>query len=175
MNANDNLIYTIALQNGFNDKSAKIIVAQARLESANYTSNVFKKNNNAFGMKFIGQKYATKGSPAPVNERVKNPNANVNFYAKYNNVGDSAKDLIERLLNITRNGVTPEMLKNTTSPEQYATLQKKRGYFGGKVEDYAKNLRSILKRITPETTFATLTPLLLIGLFFLGYKLTKGR
>ena len=172
-NANDNLIYTIAINNGFNDKSAKIIVAQARLESANYTSSVFKKNNNAFGMKYIGQKYATKGSPAPLNERTSNPNANVNFYAKYNDVGDSAKDLIERLLNITRNGITPQMLKNASTPEQYATLQKKRGYFGGKVEDYARNLRSILKRITPETTFATLTPLIAIGIFFLIYKIYK--
>lgn len=169
----DNIIYTVALNNGFNDKSAKIIVAQARLESANYTSNVFKKNNNLFGMKFIGQKLATKGSPAPVNERTKNPNDNINFYAKYSSPEDSAKDLITRLLNITRNGVTPTMLKNVTTPEQYATLQKKRGYFGGKVEDYARNLRSILKRITPETTFATLTPLILLGIFFLVYKLTK--
>ena len=169
--SNDNLIYYTAIKNGFTDVSAKLIVAQARLESANYTSNVFKNNNNAFGMKFIGQKYATKGTPAPVNERVKNPNANVNFYAKYNNVEDSAKDLIERLLNITRNGVTPEMLKKATSPEEYAALQKKRGYFGGTAENYAKLLRSLLKKVKIDDAnkSASFNPLILIiiGFFFL--------
>ena len=49
----DQLIYETAVKQGFNPLAAKLIVAQARFESADYTSNVFQKNLNTSGMKFI--------------------------------------------------------------------------------------------------------------------------
>jgi len=61
----DQLIYDAALKGGFNPTSAKLVVAQAKHETCNYTSNVFKKNNNLFGMKFVGQPLAKRGTPAP--------------------------------------------------------------------------------------------------------------
>ena len=88
----DNEIYNLAISNGFTDVSAKFVVAQARLESADkgkeYNSNNFKTNNNCFGMKFIGQPLATKGTLAPFSERDKKCRdtgvcSNRNFYAKF--------------------------------------------------------------------------------------------
>ena len=67
----DQQIYNIAITEGFTPTTAKLIVAQARLESGHYGSDVFKANNNMYGMKFVGQPLATRGSLAPVSERSK--------------------------------------------------------------------------------------------------------
>jgi hypothetical protein len=67
----DKSIYNTAIEEGFSPTSAMLIVAQARLESGHYSSDVFKANNNMYGMKFIGQPLATKGTLAPFKERSK--------------------------------------------------------------------------------------------------------
>ena len=158
----DQQIYLIALSNGFSDVSARFVVAQARLESANYSSNVFQKNNNSFGMKFINQPLATKGTIAPFNERSKNCRlnnvcVNSDFYAKFNSPLDSAKDVTGRLYNITMRGITPDQLKNAKTPLEYATLLKKRGYYGSynwnttegkkEIDNYSKGITARLKKI----------------------------
>jgi len=51
-------LYDLLTEAGFKDDYARFIVAQAAHESANFTSNVFKQNNNPFGIKYFGQKEA---------------------------------------------------------------------------------------------------------------------
>jgi flagellum-specific peptidoglycan hydrolase FlgJ len=148
----DQQIYLMALANGYTDLSARLIVAQARLESADYTSNVYKNNLNAYGMKFVGQALATRGTLAPKSERTKdciekNICTNINFYAKYQNASDSAKDVIVRLYGKTLKGITPAQLKNAKSPIEFATLLKQRAYFGVTATQYANGLSSKLKKI----------------------------
>lgn len=148
----DQQIYVIATAMGFNKQSAALIIAQARLESADYTSNVFKNNLNAFGMKFVGQTYATKGTPAPESERSAQCNntgvcKNSDFYAKYQTPTDSVRDVITRLYSKNIKGVTPDQLKNANTPEKFAELLKQRGYFGVTAKQYATGLKSKLKKI----------------------------
>jgi|LakMenE18May11ns_1017448.scaffolds.fasta_scaffold9909733_2 hypothetical protein len=148
----DQIIYETALNEGFNPEAAKLIVAQARFESADYTSNVFKKNLNTSGMKFIGQKLATRGSIAPLSERsnrCKSDNVCVNsdYYASFKSVADSAKDKIQRNYNITMRGVTPQQLKSVKNADEFATLLKKRGYYGDSEANYSRGLKSKLLRI----------------------------
>jgi len=158
----DQSIYNTAIEEGFSPTSAKLIVAQARLESSHYSSSVFKANNNMYGMKFIGQPLATKGTLAPLNERsasCRSGGACVNgdYYAKYSSVEDSAKDTIQRLFKITRKGIGFDQLKDVKDATEYATKLKTRDYFGfhsidteaGKQEarEYARILDSILLRI----------------------------
>ena len=174
----DTQIFNIAKSAGFTDISARLIVAQARLESANYSSNVFKNNNNMFGMKFLGknrQPLANRGTLAPLSERSAACKINSidckngDFYAKYENPTDSVKDLINRLYSITRNGVTPEMLKNANSPEIFANLLKKRNYFGISESQYAAGLKARLKKINILPSIGgglTSTIPLIIPLFF---------
>lgn len=126
----DQIIYDTAIKQGFTPTAAKFVVGQARFESANYTSKVFKANNNTSGMKFVGQKLATRGTPAPANERTCNLNCNSDYYAKFASVQDSATDKIVRLYSLTMNGVTPDQLKNAKTPEEFARLLKKRRYYG---------------------------------------------
>ena len=150
--AYDQIIYETALQEGFNPKAAKLIVAQARFESADYSSNVFKNNLNTSGMKYIGQPLAQRGSIAPASERsakCKTDNICVNsdYYAAFKSVGDSARDKIQRNFNITIKGVTPQQLKAVQTPEEFARLLKQRGYYGDKESTYANGLRAKLLRI----------------------------
>jgi uncharacterized FlgJ-related protein len=143
----DQLIYDAALKGGFNPTSAKLVVAQARHETGNYTSNVFKKNNNLFGMKFVGQPLATRGTPAPKSEWGCGGTCNSDFYSKYASVSDSVQDLINRNLKITRRGVTFEQLKNAKDSTEYATLLKQRGYYGATIPIYDRGLKSALNKL----------------------------
>lgn len=160
----DQDIYLTAISNGFTDTSARFIVAQARLESADYTSNVFKNNLNMYGMKFVGQALATRGTIAPINERsakCRNTGVCVNsdYYAKYQTPTDSTKDVITRLYAKTIKGITPAQLKSAKTPIEFATLLKQRGYFGVTASQYASGLNSKLKKlnIQPVTTLPGVT------------------
>lgn len=148
----DQIIYDTAIKNGFSPTAAKLVVAQARFESADYASNVFKNNLNTSGMKYIGQRLATRGTLAPVNERSASCRAggncvNSDHYAKFASVADSASDKIDRLFNKTMGGVTPEQLKNSKTPQEFAALLKRRGYYGSSESEYANGLRAKLMRI----------------------------
>jgi hypothetical protein len=158
----DQSIYNTAIEEGFSPTSAKLIVAQARLESSHYSSSVFKANNNMYGMKFIGQPLATRGTLAPLNERSASCRSggtcvDSDHYAKYSSVEDSAKDTIQRLYKKTRKGIGFDQLKDVKSATEFATKLKTRDYFGfhsidteaGKQEarEYARILDSILLRI----------------------------
>jgi len=65
---------------GFKNSMAGFVVAQTAHETAGYTSNIFKKNNNLFGMKYAGQ-YNAAGEK--------------NGYAYYNNYTQSIYDFIQ--------------------------------------------------------------------------------
>jgi hypothetical protein len=161
----DQAIYNTAIKQGFNPIAAKLIVAQARFESSDYTSNVFKKNNNTSGMKYIGasQINAQRGTPAPSNERTCNLQCDRDFYAKFNTVQDSINDKIKRLYTKTMGGVTPQMLKDSTSADDFARKLKMRSYYGfgklnstdpakvakaeSEIKEYAGGMRAKLLRI----------------------------
>ena len=142
---NDQIIYDTAIKAGFTPFTAKLVVAQARFESSDYTSPVFRNNNATSGMKFIGQPNARRGTLAPFNERSAGcqavtqnqvggfgppPCVNSDHYAAYNSVADSAADKINRLYSKTMGGVTSDQLKNAKDVDEFAKLLKKRSYYG---------------------------------------------
>jgi hypothetical protein len=195
MSNNDQIIYDVAIKNGFNPQAAKLIVAQARFESSDYTSNVFKNNINTSGMKYVGQPLATRGTLAPFKERSKTCQEggvckDSDHYAKFKSVEDSAKDKIERnFLKIMR-GVTPEQLKSVTDANQFADLLKQRGYYGfgtygtpeaqKEINNYAGGLKAKLLKINviefirknPKSSAVGI--LLILGLLsYYGYYLYK--
>lgn len=193
----DQIIYDTAIKNGFSPISAKLVVAQARFESADYNSNVFKNNLNTSGMKFIGQPLASRGTLAPFNERSaecqRTGNCkNTDHYAKFNSVQDSATDKIVRLYSKTIGGVTPEQLKNSKDAKEFAELLKKRSYYGfakygtelanKEIKNYTNGLNAKLVRISiaefvrenPKTTNFGI--LMVIGfLSYYVYWLFKKR
>lgn len=155
----DQAIYNTAIEQGFNPTAAKLIAAQARFESADYSSAVFRANNNTSGIKYIGssQINSQRGSLAPANERTCGGGCNGDYYAKFDSVQDSINDKIVRLYNKTMGGVTPQQLKDSTDATEFATLLKKRSYYGATpygtaqatsdINNYAGGLRAKLLKI----------------------------
>jgi len=128
----DQAIYNTAIKQGFNPIAAKLIIAQARFESADYTSSVFKANNNTSGIKYIGssQLNAQRGTPAPPKERTCNLACDRDYYARFNTIQDAINDKIVRLYNKTMGGVTPQQLKDSTNSDDFARKLKLRSYYG---------------------------------------------
>ena len=133
----DQMIYDTAIQGGFNQNTAKYVVAQARHETADYTSNVFKNNNNLNGMKYNGQANATKGTKSPEGD----------YYAKWNSPQDSANDVVFRYYGESIKGVPADSLKNASSYSEFADLLKQRGYYGASLQEYATGLYNKLMKI----------------------------
>lgn len=179
----DQQIYDLAISEGFKPNVAKYIVAQARLESSDYGSNVFNNNNNMYGMKFVKQPLATRGTLAPPNERSQScVNSNVckdsDYYAKYKTPIDSPRDVIQRLYKNERNGVGFNELNNSKTPDEFASLLKQRGYYGGTPQQYSSFLKAKLTRMSIVETYVkykkpidyTLIGLLLIASSLFLYK-----
>lgn len=55
---NDSSLYKLLVAN--NAWYPDILIKQAKLESANYTSNIYKTNNNLYGMKKVGKRQTTQ-------------------------------------------------------------------------------------------------------------------
>jgi LPXTG-motif cell wall-anchored protein len=179
----DQAIYNTAIEQGFNPTAAKLIAAQARFESADYTSAVFRANNNTSGIKYIGssQINAQRGSLAPANERTCGGGCNGDYYAKFDTIQDSINDKIVRLYNITMRGVTPQQLKDSTDATEFATLLKKRSYYGpsafgtsgaqSEINNYAGGLRAKLLKINVlefYTKNKTAVNLAVVGVILIG-------
>jgi hypothetical protein len=152
----DQMIYDVALSEGFTPTSAKFVVAQARVETSvngrDYTSPVFVANNNMYGMKFVGQPLATRGGIAPFDERSSSCKTggvckDSDHYAKYLSPRESALDTIQRNFNLTLGGVSPTQLKNASTPEEYARLLKLRGYYGASESFYAAAIKNRVLRV----------------------------
>lgn len=135
----DTMILQSAIAEGFSPKAALLIVAQARYETGDYTSFVFRNNNNLFGMKFVGQPLATQGTPAPKSEG--------DYYAKYKTPVESVKDLVGRLYKRERKGIGYEQLRNVSDSTEFANKLKQRDYFGVSAEQYARGLNAKLLKI----------------------------
>ena len=145
----DKLIYDIAIENGFSIKTSKLIVAQAKLESAEYTSESCRDNNNLFGIKYVGQPLAEKGTLAPYTQITKDDSI-TNYYARYATLEDSVKDLVERLYNKTINGVEAEQLKNADTHQEFARLLKLRQFYDGLENDYANAIKTKLRKMADD-------------------------
>lgn len=105
---------------------AAIIVAQAKHESANFTSAVYKANNNPFGMKVpsIRKFLGSVGTKAP----------DGGYYARYDSDTTAFKDF---LIWLTARRFPVDL----GSVEAYATALKAKGYFGDTVENYIRGIK----------------------------------
>jgi flagellum-specific peptidoglycan hydrolase FlgJ len=112
------------------------MLAQIALETGHY-KNVGSADNNLSGIKYVGQKGATPGSPAPKNEGKA-------AYAKYATYEDWAKDFLRIL---TRVGKARPL--NATTPTEYAHALALNGYYDPKGE---ANYTRILINLTPKFT-----------------------
>ena len=137
MNQFDYMVLNAALAKGLGSDLARLITAQARLESGDYSSNVFNRDNNLFGYKYVGQSGATQGTAAPASEG--------GYYAHYATIADSVNELVGWLIRRQNQGLFD--ISNLTTPEAYASALKSGGYFGISAAEYAAGLKSKLQKI----------------------------
>jgi hypothetical protein len=142
----EEIIYNVAIREGMPDKVARLIVAQSKLESSDYSSNLFVLNKNAFGYKYVGQSIATRGIAVPASE------GNIS-YANYSKVDDSALEIVKWInRRVSENRFK---LSDLETPEGYARSFKDAGYYGDSSDKYARLLKSKLGSSAVSTSQAT--------------------
>ena len=141
----EQLIYSTAIGAGIPAPVASLMVAQSKHETANYTSNFFKRYNNAFGYSFVpGAKWQLPegGTLADNNQKI----------AAYSSVYNSTMEMVDWLKRRVNDNTFPP-LSTINDPAQYAFLLKKAGYYGDTLANYSAALtRFYNSSITPGTT-----------------------
>lgn len=136
LTANETAIYKAAIDGGLNPVLASLMVAQAKHETANFRSSVFRTNKNAFGYKYV------KGAKWQVGSGKVSPEGN--SYAQYESVYNSARDVAGWIKRRWKD------FQNVKTPSEYASALKKNGYYGDTVTNYLKGLNAFFKSISPQ-------------------------
>lgn len=133
------IVFNTAKKAGLNDVQAKIIVAQSIHESGNYTSHVFKTDNNIFGMKIPAKRskqFIERPSTIVMQSEGSTP------YAHYATIQDSVNDLILSWHTYNRTD-----WNKIYTPELYAAYLKSRGYYGDSQSNYTNALVKYFKNV----------------------------
>lgn len=163
MDANqiDTQIYNIAKKRGLSDSVSRLIVAQARHETGNYSSNVFKSCNNLYGYKFVNGKWQLSScSNSPEGGK----------YAKYSTIADSVNELIDWLQRREKEGKLDTSKIFTTG--QYALALKNSNYYTDSIRNYQNGLEAGLKNLKIIVGSGLGVVLLAAGIYF---YVTKNR
>lgn len=118
---------------GFNEILTRYAVAQSAHETAGFTSDVFLKANNGFGMKYAGQLLAS---------------GSYNEYAKYNSINNSVSDFIKWYNNHRAKVFSLPLVIN--SIDDYVRFLKNNNYFEADESEYLKGCKYFLKLIYNE-------------------------
>lgn len=113
---------------GFDTQTARNFVAQARHESDSYTSPLFLKSNNLFGMGVPTERQSLRSGEIETAEGSR---------SKYSSVDDSIKDQI--LWADATN--FPEFGLN---PESFVDMLQRRGYFTDTYDNYLEGIKRYL-------------------------------
>ena len=116
---------------GLSDNLAAFATAQAAHETNDFTSVLFKDDNNAFGMTFVGQAGATRSNNSFVGT-----DGNIYFYAHYETIEMSCYDFT-RWYTKARNNILSFPLYISTLVD-YVSFLKNRNYFEADEQEYYK-------------------------------------
>jgi len=140
------------------DKAIPWIVAQSAHETGGWKSNLFKRQNNGFGMLHPRQRKTTSLGPGSVTQPQWEGGAN---YASYRNLSDSAKDL---LLYFDARKINWNDIDNAT---EYSAWLKSKGYYGADQTQYTNALLKWMKQIKIPTAIPIMgISLLAIGILY---------
>jgi flagellum-specific peptidoglycan hydrolase FlgJ len=127
------------LNNGLPKDKLPWVIAQLAFETAHFDSSEAVIDNNLSGIKYYGQKGATKGHQAPASEGsyyAGDGSTAVDYYAHYNNYDEWAKDYLRILRTI---GTARPLEADTVEDFVYRLKQNK--YFSGSLADYTKGVK----------------------------------
>ncbi len=112
---------------------ASLVLAQAKHETGNFSSDAFVLGNNAFGYSYVPGGYWQLTTPNPASEGSRQ-------MAAYGSLEDSVGEIIDWLYRRQSEGVFPA-LTTVTTPEQYATLLRSAGYYTAPLSEYVAGLQ----------------------------------
>lgn len=137
-------IYQAAIAAGLPGNKAMWIVAQSALETTYWTSNVFVKNNNCFGMKMPYKRpkpyILGPGTTAPASE-------GGGFYAKFSSIKNSVLDLV-----ISWFGYVGGKWDNINSAIAYVDFLISKKYFQGSKTTYKAVVDSLEDQLKDDVT-----------------------
>jgi uncharacterized FlgJ-related protein len=128
-------IFNSALEYGADSATARLLVAQARLESGGFTNKLTRDHNNVFSMQHPSRRKTTSVCACASAEKRKNR------YASYRSVNEAVADLF---LYFEAKKITPRQLSTNT----YVKILKKKHFFEEDEKVYRVNLKKHLKTIT---------------------------
>ena len=127
-----------ALKNkGLTDEQIGWVMAQIAFETGHYKNTSSIKDNNLSGIKYVGQKNATPGTPAPKNEGTAP-------YAHFNTIEDWATDYLRIMRTVGK--YRPLEANDAT---EFVKRLKANGYFGGDLNNYISGVNSLTKFYKP--------------------------
>lgn len=128
-------IFDLLVSLGIPETLANFIVGQARHETGNFTSNVFKDCKNLFGYSAVpGAKKCTGHS----------------FYKAYNNTDESVIELVGWIKRRQNEGKFPKNLNEIKTPEQYANLLKSANYYEDSAINYGNGIKRFMTNYKAE-------------------------
>ncbi len=130
---------------GFRGYLPALIAAMSANETAGFTSNVFKQNNNASGIMFAGQKNAVQGTPFPASE-------GKHYYAKFKTLKDWANAMaaiITRMIPQKTWEMPGTAANDPIGAYNFAGALKQKGYFTSDAKAYGKNILTWFQRLDP--------------------------
>lgn len=149
--------------NGLPPALSFLVVAQAKHETGNYTSNAFRSGNNAFGYSYVpGAKYQLP-APGAIAD-------NGQPLARYDSLANSTKEIVDWIYRRKNEGSFPSNLATITDPAQYANLLKSAGYYGDTVLNYTNGLLRYLKQLPASVKFGFGSFVLLVTVLYLFQK-----
>lgn len=129
---NEQIIFDATTSQGVPKEVAELMVEQAKVESANFTSHVFVTDNNAYGMKMPSiRKSPYIAGPSTIVMTAEGTQP----YAHYNSLEDSAKDLVNWL---KYQGIEFDKVKDRDS---YTKFLDSKGYYGISQDTYAAAMK----------------------------------
>ena len=149
------------------ERCYSFVVTQSMHETADFTSNVFRKLNNGFGMKQPSVRPTLSIGESSIVVK----SEGLRGYATYNNLTDSVNDLLYWL---KYNKIDWTKIN---SFEDYAKFLKSKGYYGDPLSVYLNGMKNALKRLgqnglVVNSTAVVFLPLLVVcSGFYLLYRL----
>lgn len=136
----DEIIFRTAREDGMPEYLSALLVAQAKHETDNYTSNVFRTDKNLFGYSYVpGAVYQSgKGLAKPEGGN----------YAHYSTYENSVHEITAWIKRRQGEGIFPDSLATIQTPGQYAALLKSAQYFTDSLANYTNGLVRYFKAFT---------------------------
>lgn len=145
---------------GVSDALASLMVAQARHETADFTSRFFLQYNNAFGYSYYAGSLYQDGAGSLAD--------NGQPIAAYPSIEDSTREMVDWIWRRYRNKQFPDP-RTITTPEAYAAALKNAGYYGDTLSNYLAGLKRFFVPIVAVSGIG-----LVIALALLLYANSKG-